>query len=269
MTPWGGSARRGQRQSEPGAPTLRPQCTTGRRPSRTGGDVAVPVRGRAVPRSGDEGEPHVNRPGPLHVLRRRWVSILAVAVLGLLASLAYVQSAQVTYQARASVFFSLVSGNSASDLVQGSTYAQNQVESFAELARTPEVLEPVIEVLGLDVRPADLAGRIDGHRADEHRDRRCHRHRHLRRAQRRDRQRRRRLALRRRRAHRPEGRRGPVDGARHDGGRGRGAGRAGVAERAAGPGRRPAPGARGRRRCWPGCGRPPTPASGTPTWSPR
>jgi capsular exopolysaccharide synthesis family protein len=96
----------------------------------------------------------------LHVLRRRWVSILAVAVLGLLASLAYVQSAQVTYQARASVFFSLVSGNSASDLVQGSTYAQNQVESFAELARTPEVLEPVIEVLGLDVRPADLAGRI-------------------------------------------------------------------------------------------------------------
>ena len=75
-------------------------------------------------------------PGPLHVLRRRWLSILVGALVGLLASLAYVQSAQVTYEARASVFFSLVSGNSASDLVQGSTYAQNQVESFAELART-------------------------------------------------------------------------------------------------------------------------------------
>jgi polysaccharide biosynthesis transport protein len=103
----------------------------------------------------------VNRPAPLHVLRRRWVSILAVAGLGLLASLVYVQSAQVTYEARASVFFSLVSGNSASDLVQGSTYAQNQVESFAELARTPEVLEPVIEGLRLDVRPADLTDRIE------------------------------------------------------------------------------------------------------------
>ena len=103
----------------------------------------------------------MNLPGPLHVLRRRWVSILVGALVGLLASLVYVQTAQVTYEARASVFFSLVSGNSASDLVQGSTYAQNQVESFAELARTPEVLEPVIAELRLDVRPADLARRIE------------------------------------------------------------------------------------------------------------
>lgn len=102
----------------------------------------------------------MNTRGPLHVLRRRWISILVVTVVGLLGGLAYAWSAPVTYQAKAGAFFSLVSGSSASDLVQGSTYAQNQVESFAQLATTPEVLQPVIDSLGLRVTPADLAERV-------------------------------------------------------------------------------------------------------------
>src|SRR4051812_16308885 len=107
-----------------------------------------------------EGEPGVNTRGPLQVLRRRWISILVVTVVGLLGGLAYAWTAPVTYQAKAGAFFSLVSGSSASDLVQGSTYAQNQVESFAQLATTPEVLQPVIDSLRLTVTPADLADQV-------------------------------------------------------------------------------------------------------------
>jgi capsular exopolysaccharide synthesis family protein len=100
-------------------------------------------------------------PGPFQALRRRWLSVVAGTLAGLLAGALYVMTAPVTYEAKASAFFSLVSGNSASDLVQGSTYAQNQVESFAQLATTPEVLEPVVADLDLDRSAAALAGQIE------------------------------------------------------------------------------------------------------------
>lgn len=103
----------------------------------------------------------MNTPGPLHMLRRRWISIVAVTLVGMLVGLVHAFTAPVTYQARAAAFFSLVSGNSASDLVQGSTYAQNQVESFAQLATTPEVLQPVVDRLALGRTPAALAGQIE------------------------------------------------------------------------------------------------------------
>lgn len=103
----------------------------------------------------------MNTRGPLQVLRRRWIAILGATVVGLLGGLVYAWTAPVTYQSTAGSFFSLVSGDSASDLVQGSTYAQNQVESFAQLAVTPEVLQPVVDELGLPESPAELARRVE------------------------------------------------------------------------------------------------------------
>ena len=99
--------------------------------------------------------------GPWQVLRRRWPVIVVGALLGLLVGAGYAATAPVTYRTQASVFFSLTAGSSASDLVQGSTYAQNQVESFATLATTPAVLEPVIRELALDESAADLAAQVD------------------------------------------------------------------------------------------------------------
>ena len=58
--------------------------------------------------------------GPIDVLRRRWSSVVATALVGLLAAVLYVAGATETYRASASVFFSLSSGNSSTDLVQGS-----------------------------------------------------------------------------------------------------------------------------------------------------
>lgn len=98
---------------------------------------------------------------PWQVLRRQWASVLIGALVGLLLGGLYALTAPVTYRAQASVFFSLTAGHSAADLVQGSTYAQNQVESFARLATTPAVLQPVVDRLGLRESAADLAGKVD------------------------------------------------------------------------------------------------------------
>ena len=84
------------------------------------------------------------------VVGRRWRWIAAAVVVGLLGALLMVTVADRTYRSTASVFFSLQYGDSAADLVQGSTYAQDQVASFAALATTPSVLQPVIDDLDLD-----------------------------------------------------------------------------------------------------------------------
>ena len=46
------------------------------------------------------------------------------------------------------------------ELVQGDSFAQNAVQSYAQLVRMPVVLEPVIDELGLDVTAGQLAGMV-------------------------------------------------------------------------------------------------------------
>jgi polysaccharide biosynthesis transport protein len=96
----------------------------------------------------------------LSIVRRRWRAVLLLSLVSVLGGGVYLSAAPVVYSATSSAFFSLTSGSSASELVQGSTYAQNQVDSFARLASTPVVLEPVVAELGLDVEPTALAHRI-------------------------------------------------------------------------------------------------------------
>lgn len=81
-------------------------------------------------------------------------------LLGLAAAGALTVTATTTYRATATVFFSLEFGNSASELVQGSTYTQDQVASFALLAKTPAVLQPVVTALHLPYSATALSGRI-------------------------------------------------------------------------------------------------------------
>lgn len=96
----------------------------------------------------------------LQMLRRRWRWVVAVALVGLAAAGAASLTTPRSYEASSSVFFSLSFGDSADDLVQGSAFAQNQVASYAMLATTPTVLDPVIDELGLDTTARSLAGRV-------------------------------------------------------------------------------------------------------------
>ena len=97
---------------------------------------------------------------PIEVVRRRWVWLVAGPVLGLLLAGAWAATSTPTYRASSSVFFSLQFGDSASALVQGSTYTQSQVTSYSQLATSPVVLQPVIDQLGLHVDARALAARV-------------------------------------------------------------------------------------------------------------
>lgn len=93
------------------------------------------------------------------ILRKRWILIVALA-LSVLAVTAVVTIATTpAYTARTSLFF-VVGGESTTELAQGSTFAQRQVESYAEVATAPYVLEPVIEELNLDTSVGALSQQI-------------------------------------------------------------------------------------------------------------
>jgi len=96
----------------------------------------------------------------LAVLRKNWLVIALVGALSLGAGFAYSMTAPPSYKATSSVYVSLKQGASVGELVQGNTYAQDLVQSYAQLATMPIVLAPVIEKLGLDTTPRVLAKSI-------------------------------------------------------------------------------------------------------------
>ncbi len=96
----------------------------------------------------------------LAALRRRWIWVALSVVLAVAAALLESAAATPQYSATASEFFSIDVGNTASELAQGSTYAQNTVASYALLARTPTVLQPVVDSENLAGGVLALADRV-------------------------------------------------------------------------------------------------------------
>jgi len=89
-------------------------------------------------------------------LRKRWIVIVALTVIGAGVAYGVAQLATPLYRSTSSLFVSSESGNSTSDLLQGSTYSQNLVQSYTQLATMPAVLQPVIDQLGLDMTSTEL-----------------------------------------------------------------------------------------------------------------
>lgn len=96
----------------------------------------------------------------LATLRRYWVAIVVIMLVGAGTGFAVVRASTPLYKSTSSVFVSATSGENASDLVQGSAYTQNLIQSFAALAQMPSVLDPVIDELKLDVTAQTLAKSI-------------------------------------------------------------------------------------------------------------
>lgn len=96
----------------------------------------------------------------LSVLRSRWVVVMVVtlAIIGLAAGLTLAMTPR--YTATTRLFFAVQGGESVTDLAQGSSYAENQMTSYAEVALSPLVLSPVITRLNMDVAPEQLAKSI-------------------------------------------------------------------------------------------------------------
>ncbi|MGA1835727.1 polysaccharide biosynthesis tyrosine autokinase [Herbiconiux sp. 11R-BC] len=96
----------------------------------------------------------------LRVLRKGWIFIVALTLLGVAVGSIYSILKQPEYQATSKVFVSVQSSGSISELTQGSSFAQGQVKSYADIVTTPVVLQPVIASLGLNLDVQQLAARV-------------------------------------------------------------------------------------------------------------
>ncbi|HEY9293506.1 MAG TPA: polysaccharide biosynthesis tyrosine autokinase, partial [Microlunatus sp.] len=96
------------------------------------------------------------------LLRRHWRLWGICVLLGLLGAAVYNQVAQVRYTAVATSFVTVAESSSATsgDVFQGSQFAVERVKSYAPLGTTPQVLQPVIDRLGLQTSVADLRDTI-------------------------------------------------------------------------------------------------------------
>src|SRR5579859_7272102 len=108
-------------------------------------------------------QPCDSRGGPLElreyvrILRSGWVLITVMALLGVASAAVFSILSKPQFKASAQVFVSTQSGGTVQDLVQGSTFTQQRVKTYAGLVTTPIVLLPVISNLHLSVTADDLA----------------------------------------------------------------------------------------------------------------
>lgn len=97
----------------------------------------------------------------LRVFQRYWALIVLLTAVGLsVAAAMLVFVVKPSYEASARLFVSTQSLGTANELLQGSTYTQARMTSYAEIANDPIVLDPVIAQLGLDTTADALAGHV-------------------------------------------------------------------------------------------------------------
>ncbi|MCL2470820.1 MAG: polysaccharide biosynthesis tyrosine autokinase [Propionibacteriaceae bacterium] len=96
----------------------------------------------------------------LGVLRKYWVSIVVLTLLGVIGAGVYVVVTPPVYSSTSMVFLSVSIGNTAADYVQGTNYATAQARSFAQIVTTQQVLDPVVKDLQLNTTSTSLASRV-------------------------------------------------------------------------------------------------------------
>lgn len=94
------------------------------------------------------------------LLRRSWLFIAVVALLGAAIGLAWAGTRTPEFTAKAEVFITVTSGQSTGELAQGSNFSQQQARNLAALATREIVLAPVIDELGLDDEVWQLRQRV-------------------------------------------------------------------------------------------------------------
>jgi capsular exopolysaccharide synthesis family protein len=96
----------------------------------------------------------------LRVLRKRWLPIVILAVVGLAGGVGVSMLTTPVYQASTLVFVSVQSTGAVTELAQGNTFTQGQVKSYAEVVSTPRVLDQVVDKLGLSESAEQLAADV-------------------------------------------------------------------------------------------------------------
>jgi capsular exopolysaccharide synthesis family protein len=96
----------------------------------------------------------------LRILRRNWLLVTALALMGLLAGGAVSVLVKPTYTAETQLFVAIQSSGSVQELQQGNTFSQARVQSYVKTVTTPSVLQPAIDGLGLSTTSSELASRV-------------------------------------------------------------------------------------------------------------
>lgn len=96
----------------------------------------------------------------LRIFRRSWRLIVAVVLATVAVAALLTALMPREYRAEAELFVSTAGGDSVSDLVQGGSFTQRQVATYADILTAPVVLAPVIEDLDLAESANALARRV-------------------------------------------------------------------------------------------------------------
>jgi capsular exopolysaccharide synthesis family protein len=96
----------------------------------------------------------------IRLVRRGWVALALSALVGGAAGYALTLIQPASYEAATSLYVSVPGASNSSELAQGGTAAEQKVQSFANVAVSGRVLEPVIAALGLDTTAEELAKRV-------------------------------------------------------------------------------------------------------------
>lgn len=93
----------------------------------------------------------------LRVLRKNWLIIVVLTLVGVGAAAAYSLTRTPLYQSESTVFVTTQSADTIQELQQGNTFTLARVTTYVNLVKTPAVLSPVIAQLGLEETSDTLA----------------------------------------------------------------------------------------------------------------
>ncbi|WP_460772503.1 tyrosine-protein kinase domain-containing protein [Microbacterium sp. GXF7504] len=96
----------------------------------------------------------------IRVLRKNWLVIVVITLVGLGAAAAYSLTRTPMYESQSSVFVSTQSASNVQELSQGSTFTQQRVTTYVNLVSKPIVVNQVIAELGLETTADELAEQV-------------------------------------------------------------------------------------------------------------
>lgn len=96
----------------------------------------------------------------LNLLRARWLTICAAVVATVLAAVVATLLTTPLYKASTRLFVSTASGDSLSDVYQGTLFSQERVLSYTELLMGETLAQRTVDKLGLDMDAGALADKI-------------------------------------------------------------------------------------------------------------
>lgn len=96
----------------------------------------------------------------IRVLRKNWLLIVVITLIGVGAAAAYSLTRTPLYESTSKVFVSAQGTSSVAELQQGNTFTQARVSTYVSLVSTQTVLVPVIGELELNTSSEELAEKV-------------------------------------------------------------------------------------------------------------